>query len=232
MKPRLADLSKRYVTALRAHLKRGPRATLQPALKLGRQAAALGLGTLELARIHQQSLVTLKLRSKQDGFRKRAEKFFTAASTPIAATHRIAQQAKAHLNQLKKTLGERTGQLAASQLQLKLDTAQRKSMQGEYARSGAHHQKCLRESLKLQQHLRQLTRRVLVAQESERTKISRELQDEIAQTLLGINVRLLSLKQEARINSTGLTNELASTQRLVKDSARSVRRFAREFGRT
>jgi hypothetical protein len=77
--------------------------------------------------------------------------------------------------------------------------------------------------------LRQLTHQVLAAQEDERKKISRELQDEIAQTLLGINVRLLTLKQEARSNTKGLKNEIASTQRLVLKSAKSVRRAAREF---
>ena len=71
---------------------------------------------------------------------------------------------------------------------------------------------------------------VLSAQENERRNISRELQDEIAQTLLGINVRLLSLKQEGRSNIKGLKNEIASTQRLVVKSARSVRRVARKFG--
>ena len=46
----------------------------------------------------------------------------------------------------------------------------------------------------------------------------------------GINVRLISLKREARTNTTGLKNEIASTQRLVIKSAKSVRRVAREFG--
>jgi signal transduction histidine kinase len=78
--------------------------------------------------------------------------------------------------------------------------------------------------------LRQLTHEVLRAQEEERRKISHELQDQIAQTLLGINVRLLSLKEEARGNTQGLKNEIASTQRLVAKSAKSVRRAAREFG--
>ena len=93
-----------------------------------------------------------------------------------------------------------------------------------------HHQKCLEESLELQKRLRQLTHQVLAAQEDERKKISRELQDEIAQTLLGINVRLLSLKQEARSNTKGLKNEIASTQRLVAKSARSVRQVGRKIG--
>jgi len=43
----------------------------------------------------------------------------------------------------------------------------------------------LKDSLQLQEELRQLTHQVLAAQEEERKKISHELQDEIAQTLLG-----------------------------------------------
>lgn len=70
----------------------------------------------------------------------------------------------------------------------------------------------------------------MVAQEDERKSISRELQDEIAQTLLGINVRLLSLKQHARNSTNGFKKEIASTQRLVLKSAQSVRRVAREIG--
>ena len=88
---------------------------------------------------------------------------------------------------------------------------------------GKCHDKCLEESLELQNCLRQLTHRVLAAQEDERKKLSHELQDEIAQTLLGINVRLLSLKQGDRNNTKGLKNEIASTQRLVVKSAKSVR---------
>ena len=61
----------------------------------------------------------------------------------------------------------------------------------------------LKASLQLQKHLRQLTHRVLVAQEDERLKLSHELRDEIAQTLLGINVRLLLLKQAARSKAKG-----------------------------
>jgi signal transduction histidine kinase len=84
----------------------------------------------------------------------------------------------------------------------------------------------------LQENLRQLTHQVLKAQEEERQKISQELQDEVAQTLLGINVRLLTLKQQASVNTRGLKDEMASTQRLVTKSAKSVHRVAREFGKT
>jgi signal transduction histidine kinase len=97
-------------------------------------------------------------------------------------------------------------------------------------KSGEHYSKLLKDSLQLQEDLRQLTHQMLAAQEDERRKISVELQDEIAQTLLGINVRLVSLKQEARSNTQGLKNEIASTQRLVVKSTESVRQAARGFG--
>ena len=70
----------------------------------------------------------------------------------------------------------------------------------------------------------------MVAQEDERKNLSHELQDEIAQTLLGINVRLLTLKKEAANDASGFKKEIASTQQLVDKSVKSIKRFAREFG--
>jgi len=74
-----------------------------------------------------------------------------------------------------------------------------------------------------------LTHEILSAQENGRKKISRDLRDEIAQTLLGINVRLLTLKKGATARNEGLAKEIASTQRLVKRSVKTINRFAREF---
>jgi len=87
----------------------------------------------------------------------------------------------------------------------------------------------LKESLLLQKRLRQLTHRLLSAHEDERKKISLELQDEIAQTLLGINVRLLTLKQEARNNTKGLKEGIVTAQRLMVKSVASVRRVAHQL---
>jgi signal transduction histidine kinase len=89
--------------------------------------------------------------------------------------------------------------------------------------------KVLKESLQLQKRLRQLTHRLLVAQEEERRKVSHELRDEIAQTLLALNVRLLLLQQAARSKTRGFKKEIASAQRLVIKSASLVRRLAREL---
>jgi signal transduction histidine kinase len=230
MKQKIIRLSQRYVATLRRHLKQGAQASLQPALALGRRAVTLGLETLELAQIHERALITLKLASSKNGVIKRAKIFFAEAITPIVQTHRAARQSKVHLNQLEETLGRRTEELAATNRQLQRGVIRRRVMEDAAEKSGQHHDKCLEESLQLQKRLRQLTHRVIAAQENERKHISRELQDEIGQTLLGINVRLLSLKQAARSNTKGLKNDIASTQRLVVKSARSVRRFARELG--
>ena len=230
MKQKLTKLSQRYVTALRKHLKQGPRASLQPALGLGRQAVALGVETLELARIHERAHTTLELSNSKNGVIKRAEIFFTEAITPIMETERAARQTKVDLSRLKETLGQRTEELAVTNRQLQRGVVRRKAMEDAFEKSGQHHHKSLEESLQLQKRLRQLTHQVLATQEDERKNISRELQDKIVQTLLGINVRLLSLKQEARSNTKGFKNEIASTQRLVVKSAKSVRQIAREFG--
>jgi signal transduction histidine kinase len=216
--------------ALRAYLASGSRASVEGALGLGRRAVALGLETLELARIHEGAVSALELSNGKSGLIARAEIFFTEAITPIVETHRAARQNKMELNNLNTTLGRRTLELAATHRQLRRGIVRRKSVESALKKSGLHYSKLLRESLQLQEGLRQLTHDVLAAQEDERKKISRELQDEVAQTLLGINVRLLSLKQEARTNTKGLKQEIASTQRLVAKSVRSVQRVAREFG--
>lgn len=229
MKQKMNGLSQRYVAALRKHLKPGARASAQPALRLGRQALALGLATLDLARMHEQALVVLDLANTKNGHIRRAGIFFSEAITPIVETHRAARQSKVQLQRLNETLKRRTGGLATANRQLQRCVRQRQSVEAALKQSGEHYARLLKESLQLQEGLRQLTHRVLVAQEDERKQISRELRDEIAQTLLGINVRLVALKREARGNTKGLKNEIASTRRLVLKSAKSVRRVARKF---
>jgi len=224
------QLSQQYVATLEKHLKQGPRASLLPALALGRGAVALGLETLDLARMHEQAMATLGFSNQINGGTKLAGIFFSEANTAIEETHRTARLAKANLSKVMATLGRRTQELAASNRQLQQGVVRRKVMEVDFTEKGKQHQQSLKESLELQKRLRQLTHQVLAAQEDERKKISRELQDEIAQTLLGINVRLLTLKQEARTHTNGLKNKIASTQQLVANSARSMRQAGRKLG--
>jgi signal transduction histidine kinase len=231
MKQKINRLARRYATALRTHLLPGASADLLPALGLGRAAVGLGLKTLELARMHEGAVATLDFPKNKTGLARRAQIFFAEANTPIEENHRATRQGKVRLGRLEETLSQRTEELAATNRQLQRGIVRRKVMEEAFEKSGLHHRKCLKESLELQKRLRQLTHQILAVQENERQSISRELQDEIAQTLLGINVRLLSLKQEARLNTKGLKDEIASTQRLVKNSVKSVRRVAQEFSR-
>jgi signal transduction histidine kinase len=231
MKRKLTGLTRRYQAALRKHLQQGPRASLQPAHDLGRRAVTLGLETLDVAKIHEGALASLEASSSRDGIIKRAEIFFAEAITPIEKTHRAELKANARLIQLKNTLGRRTVDLAASNRFLKQGIAQRKTVEKALKKSAGHYARLVTESHRLEKHLRHLTHQLLSAQEAERTKISRELHDEVAQTLLGINVRLLTLKKEATVNMVGLKKEIASTQRLVGKSVKTMSRFAREFGK-
>jgi signal transduction histidine kinase len=235
METKLTRLSRRYATALRKHLKRGRRASLRPADRLGRLAMASGLETLDLARIHEIALARLVLPNYSSAIRermiKRAEIFFAETTTPIETTHRAARETSGDLNRLTKTLGRRTVELAAAGRQLKRGIVQRKAAEEALKKSKKHRTNLLEQSRLAQEHLRQLTHQNLLAHEDTRKKISRELHDEIAQTLLGINVRLLALKREGTANTKGLKKEIANTQRLVEKSKKTLSRFVDELGK-
>jgi signal transduction histidine kinase len=230
MKQRLIRLSQRYVAALRTHLQPGGRADWQPALALGRQAVGLGLETLDLARIHERAVETLDLSKGKNGRVKRAELFFTEAITPIVETHRAARESRSALNRLNEMLLRCTADLGDSNRRLKLCIVRRQTVEADLKKTGANYSRLLKDSLQLQEGFRQLTRQVMAAQEAERRKISGELQNEIVQTLVGVNVRLLALKQQSKQNTQGLKNEIASTKRLVAKSVRSVRVVATRLG--
>lgn len=201
------------------------------ALALGQRASGLGLETLDVAKIHERALTALKSPARTSSVIKQAGLFFAETIAPIEETHRAAIQTKARLAQLNKALGRRTVDLAASNRSLKQGVARRKGVEEAVKKSEAHFEALLKESHRLQKHLQQLAHRILLAQEDKRKKISQDLQNEIAQTLLGINVRLLTLKNEAALDAKSLQKEFANTQRLVDKSVESIKRFARAFGR-
>jgi signal transduction histidine kinase len=228
-KARLIKLSRQYAAALQRRLKQGPRASVLPAGRLGRQAMARGLGTLDLARIHEKALASLGASITRDGAIKRAEAFFVEAISPIEQNHRAMRDANVHLMQVNKALRRRTGELVVANRQLQREIVRRRTAEVALRKSEQHYSRLLEQSRQLQEQLRHLSRQLLLAQEEERKRISRELHDEIAQTLTGINVRLAALKTEATLNTKGLQRKIASTQRLVEKSVDIVHRFAREL---
>jgi signal transduction histidine kinase len=231
MKRKFMRLSRHYAAALQKHLKRGPKASPVAAQGLGRQAVSLGLEILDVAKIHQEALTTMALSSRRDGLLKRAGLFFTEAIIPIEKTHQATLTASAQFNQMNQMLNRRTLDLIASNRSLRQSVVRRETVEVALRKSRTHSEKLLDESRRLQKHLQHLARQILSAQENKRLQISHELQDEIAQTLLGINVRLVALKQESAVNTAGLQKEIAGTRRLVEKSMKSIKRFAREFGK-
>jgi signal transduction histidine kinase len=231
MNSKVNALSKRYAAALRQHVRRESPAGLEVARGLGSRAVAMNLETLDVAKIHERALAALEAGSSRDGFLERAGLFFTETIAPIEETHRAALKAGARLRRLSKTLDQRTLDLAASNRSLKQGITRRRAAEAALKKSGEHYRTLLDESLALQKHLQHLAHRILAAQEHKRKKISHDLQDEIAQTLLGINLRLLTVKEAASHNAKRLQKEIARTGRLVDLSVKTIQRFTREYGK-
>ena len=50
------------------------------------------------------------------------------------------------------------------------------------------------------------------------------------QSLLGIHMRLLTLKKQMVVRHEDITQEIATTQRLVEDAVKTINQFAHELG--
>lgn len=232
--PQSSLLSERYLTALQNYLQQGAMSSLEEARELGEQAVAQGLETYDLAGIHKQTLTALGmpdgLSVTYDDMVMRAAVFFTEAITPIEETHSFALEADEDLHQLKMTLEKRTLALSDSKRELQAEMLGRMKVEAEFKSCEARSAQLLTESRLMEKHLQEMIRRILSANEEERKKMSHQLHDEIAQTLLGINVRLLKLKKEAGVNKVAVDKEIATIQKLVKESVNVINRLAHEFG--
>jgi PAS domain S-box-containing protein len=119
--------------------------------------------------------------------------------------------------------------MAVTNRELRREIVRRQAVEEALKKSEQHQSRLLEQSRGMQEQLRHLSYQILQAQEEERKRISRELHDEITQTLVGINVHLETLAREAKVNPKGLKKKIARTQRLVEKSVNIVHRFAREL---
>lgn len=229
---KLRRFSGRYLSALRTSLEGA--VDFQAARRLGLQAGRLGLTLPDLAQIHNLAVPRLALppvsEEREVDRACRATDFFARASLSLRAPAGQDPVVRPDLAQLDAALILRTQEARESRAKLREGVTRRKAAESVLQASRQKSTRLLEESRPLQKHLQDMVRRLLAAQESERKTLSLTLQDEIAQTLLGIEIRLLALGKEAATSNDDFKKEIAATQKLVEKSVRTINRFARLFG--
>lgn len=222
----------RYQAALRRYLKTETVAGLRAAQRLGQQAVSLGLETLDVARTHEQALSALAATGGTSwlapGPINHAKSFFEVAIVPIEQTHGPALQADARVTRLTQSLRQRTQEATASSQQLEKSVARRQVAETALRKSVRTRAGLLAEAQRLRLHLQNLTHEILSAQEDERKQSGNQLRDDIAQLLLAIQIRLLALNGAVTANSENLKNEIAETQRIVRESVTTIHRLSPE----
>ena len=225
--------SRSYRSALRAHLKAGPQASLSAVREIGIRSLAAGLPTLDLARLHEQILVADVLPgvpgNRQAALIRQAAVFFTTAITPVQPAQQTANERRRRIGAVIETLSQRTVELAAANMKLSQEIAQRQTAEAALRAEERRYRHLLDQSDCQQIQTRRLARDLLSAQEDERKKISHDLHDVIAQTLTGINIRLATLKREADCDCKNIERHIDRTQKDVERAVNTVHNFAREL---
>jgi len=227
------ELAKRYLAALRAHLGTRRSGSAVVARRLGRAATTSGFNAVDLARMHEQSMAALALslnvaHTRHDLIR-RAGRFLAEALVPMEKLHRTTHAAFLQLQRRAAILHEHRAALTKGNRQLAREVRRRQAGEEAVRKGKAHYHQLLVESQAMQKKLRHMARQILSAQEDERRAISRELHDEVAQTLMAINVELATLGHAGSLNARALAANIARTQRLVEKSMNAVHQFAREL---
>jgi len=119
--------------------------------------------------------------------------------------------------------------VTASNRKLQQEIVRRRRIEKALKRTEQHQTRLLEESRQMHEQLRHLSHQFLCAQEEERKRISRELHDVIAQTVVGINVHLAALSREGFATPGKIQRKLAETQQMARKSVDAIHQFAREL---
>ncbi len=108
------------------------------------------------------------------------------------------------------------------------DITARKRGEEALRESKEHYFQLFQQARAMEENLRLLSNKVLSVQEEERKHISRELHDEIGQTLTAVNVSIALFRKEAGRNPA-FQKRVAAAQQLLEQTMEAVHRFAREL---
>lgn len=199
---------------------------------MGRLAATLGIGTPDVARIHKRAVASLTVSGKPAGRLKetmeRSRTFLADAVGSIEAAHCHALGGGVRVTRLIQSLRSRTLAVVAADQRLKEGVRLRYAAEAALRKSVSRQSRRMAEAQRLQKQLRRMMRAIMSAHEDERRKTSRHLRDEISQALLGIHVRLLTLKTAAENDSENLQKEIDETKRLVGHLSSSLQVLRRK----
>jgi len=109
------------------------------------------------------------------------------------------------------------------------DVTERRRVEQALRESKEHYFQLFQQARRMEENLRLLSSKVLTAQEEERARISRELHDEVGQTLTAINLNLSEMRVRLAGTNEVLTAKLKDSQQLLEASMEAVHRFAREL---
>jgi PAS domain S-box-containing protein len=120
----------------------------------------------------------------------------------------------------------RVEELEAVATKLRNEISRRKTVEKSLLKSKKKQGELLKKSKQMEEEFRLLSHQVLHTLEEERKHISHDLHDEIAQSLVAINVQLSSLAKEAALKTYDFAQSILETQKIVEESVESVHRFA------
>lgn len=203
------SFAQRYLAALQRHLADGSLAasSTEAAHLLGQEASESGMDVLDLVRTHDHAM---------------AEIFSPREDESLGPVDRSTPSG-AFLYESLTTMSERnaeTSKLASCAL---VESEQRLKEEVE------RYNQLLSDSRRLEEQSRRLAHQLLQAQEEERREISRDLHDEVAQILAGINVRLAALREGGVINFKSFEQGIQQTQEMIEASVDVVHRYARKL---
>ncbi len=189
----------------------------------------MGLVMLDLAPIHEWVVGKLVRVEGGNEVDPQVACFYAEFVAGFVESNRKAAGDGAELKQVKRTLMTRTAALAASNREMEICMIRGRHLAMQLRKSGERNQRLLEEALEQPEGLRDLTHRILLAQERERRKVSRQLQNEVVQILVAVQVSLLTLKSAAQGDAVHVAREIDGTRRLVAESIRLINRFACEL---